>query len=50
MQTQAKHCQMAIPATGKDYDDCIKYAKSFPDLWFAKRCEIVDWVKRECLG
>jgi len=50
MLTLAMHCQMAFPATGKVYDECIKYAKSFPDLWFAKRCEIVDWVKKECLG
>jgi hypothetical protein len=49
MLTLAMHCQMAFPATGKVYDDCIKYAKSFPDLWFAKRCEIVGWVKKNCL-
>jgi len=42
-------CQMAFPATGKVYDDCIAYAKSFPNLWFAKRCEIVEWVKKNCL-
>jgi hypothetical protein len=49
MLTLAMHCQMAFPATGKVYDECIKYAKSFPDIWFAKRCEIVDWVKQKCL-
>ena len=49
MLTLAMHCQMAFPATGKVYDECIKYAKSFPDLWFPKRCEIVDWLKEKCL-
>jgi peptidoglycan/xylan/chitin deacetylase (PgdA/CDA1 family) len=49
MLTFAMHCQMAFPATGKVYDEAIKYAKSFPDIWFAKRCEIVDWVKKKCL-
>jgi chitin deacetylase len=49
MLTLAMHCQMAFPATGKVYDDCINYAKSFPDLWFAGRGEIVEWVKKNCL-
>jgi len=49
MLTLAMHCQMAFPATGKVYDEAIKYAKSFPDIWFAKRIEIVNWVKEHCL-
>jgi allantoinase len=49
MLTLAMHAQMAFPATGKVYDDCIKYAKSFPNIWFAKRGEIVEWVKKNCL-
>jgi hypothetical protein len=32
MLTLAMHCQMAFPATGKVYDECIKYVKSFLDL------------------
>jgi hypothetical protein len=40
---------MAFPATGKVYDEAIKYAKSFPDIWFAKRIEIVNWIKEHCL-
>jgi hypothetical protein len=49
MLTFAMHCQMAFPATGKIYDEAITYAKSFSDVWFAKRIEIVDWVKENCL-
>jgi len=49
MLTLAMHCQMAFPATGKVYDEAIKYAKSFSDVWFAKRIEIVNWVKKNCL-
>jgi allantoinase len=49
MLTLAMHCQMAFPATGKIYDEAIKYAKSFPDIWFAKRIEIVNWLKEKCL-
>ena len=49
MLTLAMHCQMAFPATGKIYDEAIKYAKSFSDVWFAKRIEIVNWVKEHCL-
>ena len=47
MLTLAMHCQMAFPATGKVYDEAIKYAKSFSDVWFAKRIEIVNWVKEQ---
>lgn len=49
MLTLAMHCQMAFPATGKVYDDCIQYAKTFPDIWFATRGEIVEWVKGNCM-
>ena len=49
MLTLAMHCQMAFPATGKIYDEAIKYAKSFSDVWFAKRIEIVNWVREHCL-
>jgi peptidoglycan/xylan/chitin deacetylase (PgdA/CDA1 family) len=49
MLTFAMHCQMAFPATGKVYDEAIKYAKSFADVWFAKRIEIVNWVKEKSL-
>jgi len=49
MLTFAMHCQMAFPATGKIYDEAITYAKSFSDVWFAKRVEIVNWVKENCL-
>ena len=47
--TLAMHCQMAFPATGKIYDEAIQYAKSHDDVWFAKRIEIVNWVKGNCL-
>jgi peptidoglycan/xylan/chitin deacetylase (PgdA/CDA1 family) len=49
MLTLAMHCQMAFPATGKVYDEAIQYAKSHDDVWFAKRIEIVNWVKENCL-
>jgi len=49
MLTLAMHCQMAFPATGMVYDRAIKYAKSFSDVWFARRCEIVNWVTENCL-
>ena len=49
MLTLAMHCQMAFPATGKVYDEAIQYAKSHNDVWFAKRHEIVTWVKDTCL-
>jgi hypothetical protein len=40
---------MAFPATGKVYDEAIQYAKSHAGVWFAKRIEIVNWVKENCL-
>jgi peptidoglycan/xylan/chitin deacetylase (PgdA/CDA1 family) len=49
MLTLAMHCQMAFPATGKVYDEAIQYAKSHAGVWFAKRNEIVEWVKENCL-
>jgi peptidoglycan/xylan/chitin deacetylase (PgdA/CDA1 family) len=49
MLTLAMHCQMAFPATGKIYDEAIQYAKSHDGVWFAKRIEIVKWVKENCL-
>ncbi len=44
MLTLAMHCQMAFPATGKLYDEAIRYARSFPDVWFARRDEIAQWI------
>jgi len=44
MLTMAMHCQMAFPATGKVYEEAIKYAKSFPGVWFARRIDIVNWL------
>lgn len=44
MLTLAMHCQMAFPATGKLYDEAIRYAKSFPEVWFARRIDIVRWL------
>lgn len=44
MVTLAMHCQMAFPATGKLYDEAIRYAKSFPDVWFARRDAIARWI------
>jgi len=44
MLTMAMHCQMAFPATGKVYEEAIKYAKSFHGVWFARRIEIVRWL------
>ncbi|NIO08201.1 MAG: polysaccharide deacetylase, partial [Deltaproteobacteria bacterium] len=44
MLTLAMHCQMAFPATGKLYDEAIQYAKSFPDVWFARRIDIARWI------
>ena len=50
MLTLAMHCQMAFPATGKVYEEAIQYARSFPDVWFARRLDIVRWVLENCLG
>jgi allantoinase len=50
MLTMAMHCQMAFPATGKVYDESIKYAKSFPGVWFARRIDIVRWILDHCMG
>jgi len=44
MLTLAMHCQMAFPATGKVYEEAIRYARSFPDVWFARRIDIVRWL------
>ena len=44
MLTLAMHCQMAFPATGKLYDEAFQYAKSFPDVWFARRIDIARWI------
>jgi allantoinase len=48
MLTMAMHCQMAFPATGKVYEEAIKYAKSFPKVWFARRIDVVRWVLDHC--
>jgi hypothetical protein len=50
MLTMAMHCQMAFPATGKVYDESIQYAKSFSDVWFARRIDVVRWILEHCLG
>lgn len=47
--TVGLHCQMAFPATGKVYDEAIRYAKSFPDVWFARRIDIVRWISDNCV-
>ncbi len=49
MLTLAMHCQMAFPATGKVYEEAIRYAKSFPGVWFARRLDIVRWVLDHCI-
>jgi peptidoglycan/xylan/chitin deacetylase (PgdA/CDA1 family) len=49
MLTFAMHCQMAFPATGKVYEEAIKYAKSFPEVWFARRIDVVRWVLDHCV-
>ena len=49
MLTMAMHCQMAFPATGKVYEEAIKYAKTFPDVWFVKRIDVVRWILDQCL-
>jgi len=46
----AMHCQMAFPATGKVYDESIKYAKSFSDVWFARRIDVVKWLLENCVA
>jgi hypothetical protein len=38
--TVGMHCQMAFPATGKFYQEAMQYARSFPDVWFARRIDI----------
>ena len=38
------HCQMAFPATGKFYQEAMQYARSFPDVWFARRIDIARWI------
>jgi hypothetical protein len=50
MLTFAMHCQMAFPATGKVYEEAIQHARSFPDVWFARRIDIVKWILENCLG
>ena len=50
MLTLAMHCQMAFPATGKLYDEAIRYAKSFPDVWFAQRDEIARLILENYAG
>jgi peptidoglycan/xylan/chitin deacetylase (PgdA/CDA1 family) len=42
--TLAMHCQMAFPATGKTYEDAIQYARSYPEIWFARRIDIANWI------
>jgi allantoinase len=49
MLTMAMHCQMAFPATGRVYEESIKYAKSFPEVWFATRIEVVRWILDHCV-
>ena len=49
MLTMAMHCQMAFPATGKVYEESIKYAKSFPEVWFARRIDVVKWILENCI-
>ena len=48
--TMAMHCQMAFPATGKVYDENIQYAKSFADIWFARRIDVVKYLFENCVG
>ena len=50
MLTMAMHCQMAFPATGKVYDESIKYARSFSDVWFARRIDVVKHLLETCVG
>jgi peptidoglycan/xylan/chitin deacetylase (PgdA/CDA1 family) len=50
MLTMAMHCQMAFPATGKVYDESIKYARSFSDVWFARRIDVVKHLLENCVG
>ncbi|OGP20838.1 MAG: hypothetical protein A2038_14770 [Deltaproteobacteria bacterium GWA2_57_13] len=42
--TVGMHCQMAFPATGKFYQEAMQYARSFPDVWFARRIDIARWI------
>jgi peptidoglycan/xylan/chitin deacetylase (PgdA/CDA1 family) len=49
MLTMAMHCQMAFPATGKVYEESIRYAKSFRDVWFARRIDVVRWILDHCV-
>ena len=49
MLTLAMHCQMAFPATGKVYEEAIRYAKFFPGVWFARRLDVVRWVLDHCI-
>lgn len=42
--TLGMHCQMAFPATGKFYEEAIRYARSFPGVWFARRIDIARQV------
>ena len=49
MLTLAMHRQMAFRPREGSTMRLIKYAKSFPDVWSAKRIEIVNWAKEDCL-
>jgi len=49
MLTLGMHCQMAFPATGKVYNEAIRYAKSFPGVWFARRMDVARWVLGQSL-
>lgn len=42
--TLGMHCQMAFPATGKFYEEAIRYARSFPDVWCARRIDVARWI------
>jgi hypothetical protein len=36
-----------VPYRTKIVDEFIKYAKGFPDVWFAKRIEIAEWCLKK---
>jgi allantoinase len=36
-----------VPYRTKIMDEFITYAKSFPDVWFARRLEIANWCLKQ---
>lgn len=48
MMSVGTHCRISgVPGRAPAVDRFIRYAKQFPDVWFAQRAEIARWWVRE---